>query len=218
MLQNFEKSNAYILIDIAYLNKKIEEGYEYYGRLYPQKQFKDFDLIEMLKCFTSTCRINVPNNNVNVVLFYKLEDSVLAHSKGRKDVASFGNYPNPGVFRNTNGCSMRLYSFFADPNPVEFEFAMLSAYDKEFLGYLRKIVEKPEVSSIIVCKDTEDENGIDAINYELENINKETDQNKKIYLIGNYNSYLGPTNSNRFFSVVLDYVIAICMGLSKYEW
>lgn len=218
MLENLEKSNAYILIDIAYLNKKIEEVYEYYGGLYPHKQFKDFDLNEMLNCFTSTCRVNFANSNVNVVLFYKLGDSVIAHSKGLKDVASFGIYPNPCVLRNTNGCTMRLYSFFADYEPMESGFEMLSAYDKEFLGYLREVVEKTEVSNIIVCKDVENENDVDAINYELEDINKETDLNKKIYLIGNYRSYLGPTDSNRFFSVVLDYVIALCIGLRRDEW
>ncbi len=218
MLQNLEKANAYILIDIAYLNHKIEEGYEYYSGLYPKKQFKDFDLIEMLNGLTSTCRINSPNSNVNVVLYYKLGNSVIAHSKGCKDVSSFGIYPKPSVLRNTNGCTMRLYSFFADYEPMETGVETLCAYDKEFFDYIREIVEKPEVSSIIMCKDAENENDVDLINYELDIIDKETATNKKFYLIGNYNSYLGPTNSNRFFSVVLDYEIALCMGLQKGEW
>ncbi len=207
MFQNLEKCTAYILIDMEYLIRKINECYVFYGNLYPEKYFRKFDITTLLSCFVSTARIMYEGDPVNVIFYHKLGNTEIPYSEGPQDVMEYCNYLQPGRLINRHGATMNLYSFYADPEGEDMD------YEEEFADHLREIANKDDCFTVIVCKDGE---YIDILNYWIEEFDKHIE--KKFFLFRDIDSSFGlDYPSDKFSYVTLDYAIGLCMGLQREE-
>lgn len=207
MFQNLEKCTAYILIDMEYLIKKINDCYEFYGNLYPDKYFRKFDINTLLTCFVSTARIMHEGDPVNVIFYHKLGNTEIPYSEGPQDIMEYSNYLQPGRLINRQGATMNLYSFYADPEGDDMD------YENEFENHLREIANKSDCFTVVVCKDGESS---DMLNYWIEEFDKHID--KIFYLFRDIDSSFGLNYpSDKFSYVTLDNAIGLCMGLQRGE-
>lgn len=205
MLQNLPKCSSYILIDTEYLISKINEGYRFYKDLYPDREFEQFDILNMINIVASTTKITVPNETTNIVFLYKLGNSSFPNAKGFQDVLRFADFRNTVSLSNDEGSTINFYSFFADPFGDEF------SYNCEYNDLLREIVSKKDVFTIIMCKDGHEQNDL------LEKFNSTID--KSFYIFRDIDPEIGLSDySEKFRYVTIDYVIALCMGLKQREW
>lgn len=209
MLYNLNKCSTYILIDVEYLIKKINECYKFYIGLYPEKKLNRFDITNLLTSIMQTTHTMHNGDNINVIFYYKLGNSEIPYSNGQLDVWEFNNLQNPVKLIYEQGLTMNLYSIFSDP-----ECDDELSYNEEFIMHLRQIVTSQDAFTIVVCKDNENS---DTINYWLEEFEKNIDKKFYIYRDIDYKIGIG-YYSQKFSYVALDYAIASCMGLKSYEW
>ena len=204
MLNIIVKSAAYILIDTEYLIQRIAECDSFYQSIYPDKQLRKYSIYDILECMISSTAFPFEGEVVNVVFLYKLGNSYLNFQDNTLDIRLFRR-THPVIRKNNPNISFVLTSVYADPEGDEL------AFGREFDDLIKEVAYKKEVKTIILCTEGSIHNDV------LTELDFTTSKHFQIFRNLDYEIGLDYDSEN-FLYAVMDYVLAICMGLDENEW
>ena len=194
-----------ILIDAEFLIKKIKENHDFYSDLYPNREFQEIRLIEIIDIVATSSRIIHANDSVSVIILYRLDNGELPFASEPNNLFVFNDYVNSPMSCTINDCNFDFASFFANP-----EYDEEYEYYEEFNQLLNNIACDDSTFSISLVADNE------SCNYQLEEYDDMLD--KSFFIFRGTDYEIGIDGSDKFSYVNFDYVIAMCMGLRQSEW
>jgi hypothetical protein len=194
-----------ILIDGEFLIKKIKENYDFYSDLYPDKEFNNIRLVDIIEIVASSSKIIHPYDSVNVIILYRLSNSVLPYTSEPNNLFVLSDYVNMPMGCKINECNFDFASFFSNP-----DYDDDYNYYEEFNQLLNVIAYDGETFSISLVADNE------VCNYPLEEFDDMLD--KSFFIFRGTDYEIGINGSEKINYVNFDYVIAMCMGLRQSEW
>jgi len=198
-------NESVILIDGNFLIKKIKENHNFYSDLYPNRDFQDIRLIEIIDIVAASSRIIHANDSVSVIILYRLDYSELPFTSEPNNLFVFNDYVNNPMGCTIKGCKFDFASFYANP-----EYDNEYEYYEEFNQLLNSIAYDDNTFSISLVADNE------SCNYQLEEYDNMLD--KSFFIFRGTDYEIGINGSDKFSYVNFDYVIAMCMGLRQSEW
>jgi hypothetical protein len=182
-----------ILIDTDYLNQKIKENIEFYRDLYPDKEFNDLNLYQLIYNFIVNARVEDNETNIDVLFAYRPTNSLL-YSTNPDNVWSFINAEN----LNIKEFNVTIRSFFAAED---------ESCGKHFTIMFKMLHESNSVDRVIMVADSEELNNAFQLSPGL--------LEKKLFL------FRDDHDTNIEFSinfVNIAYMIAQSLGLDSGEW
>ena len=184
-----------ILIDTDFLNERISHYITFYKDLYPDKDFKNINLANLLYKFALNARVEEAGHNVDILFAYTLSNSNLEHctpSDLTFDITS------DGVEMETDIGTFFIRAFFGDENET---------CNEHFLNMLRMVKYSSRVSRIIMVADNPD------LNFELEMM---CEQNEKSLFIFKKHHLQTAIDAEVKYVTIL-YPIAFDLGLNNSE-
>ncbi len=185
---NFGKLNkTVILIDTDFLNEKTKELLVFYRDLYPEKEFKQIDVVQLITSFATQSGVNEKGSTVDVIFAHTLEDSDLYFCKPSELVSEI----NETTFENEIAIFF-IRSYFADED---------ESCREHFINMLEQIYNDKNVTRIIIIADNSEIN--DQLNL------MQSESKKDLFMIKNYHSEINVPI--KFFNI--DYIIGNLLGL-----
>lgn len=183
-----------ILVDTYFLNERISDNLTIYKELYPNKNFGEINLADLLYKFAINARVKESGNNVDILFAYTLSNSTLVNCDPSN---IFGFIDINNVQMITDIGTFIIRSFYSDET---------ESCTDHFLNMLKIIYNKQNVSRIIMIADNPE------INDYLEYINS---QNLKSLLMLKKGSDSDIEVDIKYVNI--DYPIAFALGLNDNE-
>jgi len=183
-----------ILIDTEYLNSRIADNLEFYSKLYPEREFQEINLADLLYQFVINARIEESGQMVDVLFAYRPSQSELTFCEP-SNVFSFIDIHKITAVTDKGTLSVR--SFFADENETCIQ---------HFINMLEMVYNDKNVSRIVMIADNEELNPLLEIIYEQ--------AEKSLFMIKD--SQLSQIDIPIKY-VKIDYPIAFSLGLNLSE-
>jgi hypothetical protein len=183
-----------ILVDTDFLNERISDNLTIYKELYPNKNFAEINLADLLYKFAINARVKESGNNVDILFAYTLSNSTLVNCDPSN---IFGFIDINNVQMITDIGTFIIRSFYSDET---------ESCTDHFLNMLKIIYNKQNVSRIIMIADNPE------INDYLEYINS---QNLKSLLMLKKGSDSDIEVDIKYVNI--DYPIAFALGLNDNE-
>ena len=194
-----------ILIDSEFLISKINECYDFYSDLYPDREFPKLELSDVIDSIASTSKITNGSDEINVLFLYRINNDALPYTSEPNNLFLFNDFTNKPITCTINNCRYDVASFYSDPETDDdFE------YMEEFSQLLRQISYDDATFNICLVADN------NYYNYFLETFEEMLD--KAFFVFRGTDYEIGIDQSPKFHYVNFDYVLASCMGLKQSEW